>query len=144
MEKLCTRNRHQQPTPKPPRPIGQPALLVRDIIQEFQAACRHIDRQRHPQLMLGANTQRKARRAGSDCWRIARSQGFGKPGIAFAEWPSIVGAEVCSEADKEAVEESVEKEDEREREREAEVGRVEETGFSFVPVASVSRRSTAL
>lgn len=144
MEKLRTRNRHQQPTPKPPRPIGQPALLVRDIIQELQAACRHIDRHRHPQLMLGANSQRKTRRAGSDGWCIARSQGFGKSRIAVAEWPSIVGAEVCSEADKEAVEESVEKEDEREREREAEVGRVKETGFGFVPMLSVSRRSTTL
>lgn len=144
MEKLRTRHRHQQPTPKPPRPISQPALLVRNIIQELQAACSHIDRHRHPQLTLRANTQGEAGGTGSDGWSIARSQGLGKPGIALAEWPSIVSAEVSAEADEEAVEESVEKEHERERERKAEVGRVEKTGFGFVPVASVSGRSTTL
>lgn len=141
MEKLRTRHRHKQPTPKPPRAINQPALLVRNIIKELQTARRHIYRHRHPQLVLGANAQGETRRAGSNSGSIARSQRFGDPGIALAEGPSVICAEVRAEADEEAVEEPVEEEHEGEREREAEVWGVDEGGFGFIPMA---RRRTWL
>lgn len=114
MKQLRTRHRHKQPTPKPPRPIGTPPLLIKHIIEELHAPRRHVDSHRHPQLLLGTDPEGETSRTGANCRRIPGCQGLGDTRIAYPERLGVVCSEVCAESDEEAVEETVEEEDEGE------------------------------
>jgi hypothetical protein len=114
MKQLRTRYRHQQPAPKPPRPIRKPPFLLQRIKHKLQRSRPRINRRRNPQLRLRTNAQRETGHACPDRRGIPRRQGPGDARIALAEGPRVICAKVCAEFDEEAMKETVEEDDEGE------------------------------
>ena len=126
MKQLRTRNRHQQPTPKPRRPPLQPPLLIHHIKQKLQAPRTHINRRAHPQLALRTDPQREPGHTRPDSGCISRGQRLGQTRVAVAEWKCFICAEVRAETHEEAMEDAVQKDEEGEGEGETEVGGAED------------------
>ena len=125
MKQLRTRNRHQQPTPKPRRPPLQPPLFIQHIKQKLQAPRTHINRRAHPQLGLRADPQREPGHTSPDSGCISRCQRLGQSRVAVAEWERFIRAEVRAETHEEAMEDAVQKDEEGEGEGESEAGGAE-------------------
>lgn len=126
MKQLRTRNRHQQPTPKPRRPPLQPPLLIHHIKQKLQAPRTHINRRAHPQLALRTDPQREPGHTRPDSGCISRGQRLGQTRVAVAEWKCFICAEVRAETHEEAMEDAVQEDEEGEGEGETEVGGAED------------------
>lgn len=133
MKQLRTRNRHQQPTPKPPRPPLKPPLLIRRIKQKLQTPRAHVDRRAHAQLTLRADAQREPGHTSPDSGCIPRCQRLGQTRVSVPEWLSFIRAEVRAETHEEAMEDTVQEDEEGQGEGETEVGGAEDRdSFAFL------------
>lgn len=110
MEQLPHRQRLQQPTPKPPRPIPLPPILrtpdqpigLAHIVAKLEGSEDGVDGDGHAHLLRRVDAQRETREGCAEGGGIGRGEGCRGSGVAQAEGLDLGVEEMHSQTSEEA------------------------------------------